>query len=153
MTTWVFCRVEAGVNQVLQPELSEDPMPASILLVEDDVLVRLTAADFLRELGYLVIEAGTAAEAWDYLIAAHPVSLVFSDVRMPGAFDGLELARRIRDRFPAVAVFITSGHLDRDEVEPSISLITKPYDLNQVATRIEAALRAVKGRAAEDQAG
>jgi CheY-like chemotaxis protein len=148
----VFKKMGLRGKHVVQPEKKENPMPARILLVEDDVLVRLTAADFLRDLGYVVVEAGTAEEAWEYLLSGQHISLVFSDVRMPGAFDGLELARRTLVRFPNVLVFITSGHLASEDVESSIALISKPYDLNKVAARFAAALGEAPSQAEIDAA-
>jgi CheY-like chemotaxis protein len=70
------------------------PVPAHqtarprILLVEDEVLVRVTVSDLLREAGFTVIEAATADIAWRFLEASEPVDLVFSDVESPGSLDG-----------------------------------------------------------------
>jgi CheY-like chemotaxis protein len=85
------------------------PVPAHqtasprILLVEDEVLVRVTISDLLRQAGFTVIKATTADIAWRFLKASGPVDLVFSDIETPGSLDGLQLARSIRARFPSLA--------------------------------------------------
>ncbi len=65
-----------------------------ILVVEDEPIIRLYIAEALREMGAVVIEAGTADEAWAFLTTGADVDLVFTDHRMPGAMSGAELATR-----------------------------------------------------------
>ncbi|WP_292177368.1 response regulator [Mesorhizobium sp.] len=81
----------------------------TILVVEDDIFIRLDIAEYLRECCCRVVEAGTAAEAIDVLESNLPVDLVFSDIQMPGDLDGFGLARWIRQRQPGVKVILTSG--------------------------------------------
>ena len=71
-----------------------------MLVVDDDLLVREPIADYLREVGYEVLEAGDAREAIDLVDHADHVDLVFSDVRMPGELDGVGLARWVRAHRP-----------------------------------------------------
>jgi CheY-like chemotaxis protein len=84
--------------------------PATLLVVDDDLLVREPIADYLREVGYEVLEAGDAHEAISVVDHADHVDLVFSDVRMPGELDGVGLARWVRAHRPDVAVLLTSGY-------------------------------------------
>src|ERR1700710_1599105 len=88
-----------------------------VLIVEDEVLIRLAVADHLRDSGYQVVEASNADEALEYLQGPNNVSLVFSDVRMPGTMDGLKLAQRIRESYPALSVILASGHLLPEEAD------------------------------------
>jgi CheY-like chemotaxis protein len=74
----------------------------TILVVEDEVLVRMAIADNLRKARYAVIEASNAHEALDLLRNGVDVRLIFSDVRMPGIIDGVALARIVRSEFPMV---------------------------------------------------
>ena len=122
---------------------------AVILIVEDEVLVRLAIALDLSASGYEVIEAADAAEALAVLESGDAVDLVFSDIHMPGRMDGLALCRRIRERYPHVAVILTSAHgppaAELPPVEPRGSgpvFIPKPYlpatVLAAVQSRIEA---------------
>jgi CheY-like chemotaxis protein len=105
-----------------------------ILVVEDEVFIRMFISDAFRDEGYTVIEAFNADEAVDILKAGKAVDLVFSDVRMPGTLDGIGLLRFIKERFCTLPVILTSGHLD-----PSIALaegakhlLTKPYQIGTV---------------------
>ncbi len=70
-----------------------DREAATLLLVEDEVLIRLTVADYLRDCGYHVIEASNAQEALSVLTSDIDIDIVFSDVQMPGTIDGFGLAR------------------------------------------------------------
>lgn len=111
---------------------------ARILVVEDEPIIRLYIAEALREMGALVIEAGTADEAWAFLASGAEVDLVFTDHRMPGTMTGSELAARIRATYPGLAVLLTSGVLDmREWPEP---IIEKPYGV--IATAVSLIRRA-----------
>src|ERR1700756_2939643 len=87
----------------------EMPRQRVILVVEDDILARVTVADYLRDAGYTVIEAANAAEALQIFASGEPVDVVFTDIQMPGAMDGLMLARWVRDHHPETEVLVTSG--------------------------------------------
>jgi two-component system, response regulator PdtaR len=82
----------------------------TVLVVEDEVLVRMVIADQLRGAGYKVIEAANAHEA-AHVLRSTPVELVISDIRMPGSMDGVGLARLIRAEYPSTKIVLTSGHL------------------------------------------
>jgi CheY-like chemotaxis protein len=115
---------------------------ATILVVEDEVLVRLVIAEYLRECGYKVHEAAHADEAIAVLQAPEvTVDIVFSDVIMPGTMDGFGLSQWVRDNRPGVEVILTSG-IDRSadiagmlcEAGP---LLEKPYEPHRVVDRIK----------------
>jgi CheY-like chemotaxis protein len=114
-----------------------------VLVVEDEVLVRGMVADFLRERGFVVIEAADAAEALAVFASGVPVDLVFSDVHMPGRMDGVTLAALLRASF-GVPVLLTTG--DPSRVAPSIlevaGIMEKPYALEDLARCIEALIDA-----------
>ena len=80
-----------------------------VLLVEDQPLVRMLAADILEEAGFEVTEAATAPEALNHLERSDDVRVVFTDVDMPGGMNGLELARIVHARWPHIALVVTSG--------------------------------------------
>jgi CheY-like chemotaxis protein len=111
-------------------------MPARILVVEDDPLVRFAIAEALRDLSVFVIEATTADEAWDYLIAEAPVDLVFTDYLMPGSMTGAQLAERIKQHYPLIKVIITSGYINLPQ--RPVSVLNKPYDLLKTASDLAA---------------
>lgn len=116
----------------------------TVLVVEDESMVRMPIAEYLRDLGYNVLEAGDANEAIAAMDAEEPVSLVFTDIRMPGKMDGYGLAEWFRSNYPQVPVLLTSGFSGgRGQSAASIpggGFIEKPYSQNQVARRIAALL-------------
>ena len=91
-------------------EVYEMKIAGTVLVVEDECLIRMLVADELRAMGLTVIEAATADEAFPILLSDAPVDVLFTDVRMPGSMDGVELARRARTARPAIKVIIASGH-------------------------------------------
>lgn len=123
----------------------------SILVVEDEVLIRLAIAEYLRECGYKVHEATHAAEAVAVMESPEvSVDVVFSDVVMPGEMDGFGLARWVRANRPGVEVILTST-VDRSaEVAGMLCeagpLMKKPYEPQSVVERIKQLL-AKAGRA------
>jgi CheY-like chemotaxis protein len=112
----------------------------TILVVEDEVIIRLLICDVLRESGLRVVEAANADEALMYVKTDPTVELVFSDVRMPGSMDGIELAHRLRLEFPHIAIVLASGHLLASDLEKETLLFTKPYPVVETAAHIIAIL-------------
>lgn len=120
--------------------------PQTILVVEDEILIRLVIADYLRHCGYKVIEASSGDEALVLLQHGEPqIDLVFSDIEMPGATDGFALARWIRENRPGLQVVLTGtvpkavdAAADLCEAGP----LPKPYDAQLVVTRIRQLLAA-----------
>lgn len=112
----------------------------TILIVEDEVLVRFAMADSLREAGYLVIEAANADEALALLDGVAPVSLVFTDIQMPGTMDGLGLALFIRDAYPKLPIILTSGAVRPPATGEPLTFFGKPYDPEAVVRRVKALL-------------
>jgi CheY-like chemotaxis protein len=100
-----------------------------VLIVEDEILVRLTAVFLLEEAGFGTLEAGSADEAIALLEARKDIQVVFTDINMPGSMDGLRLAHAIRHRWPPVQLVLTSGRLQiRDEDLPERGIfLGKPY--------------------------
>ncbi len=109
-------------------------------------MVRMPIAEYLRDCGYNVVEASDACEAIAAMDAEDQVSLVFSDIRMPGKMDGLGLAEWVRSHHPDIPVLLTSGYNGGRSL-PATSgtasrFIEKPYSQNQVAQRIAVLLDA-----------
>ena len=112
----------------------------TVLVVEDEVLVRLMIADVIRSAGYEVIEAANADEALDVLAHTRGVSLIISDIRTPGSLDGLRLAQLVRSHYPAVHIVLTSGHLMNVDSVDHDGFFPKPYDARKIVEHIEALL-------------
>jgi CheY-like chemotaxis protein len=118
-------------------EAMPTPEPYSILVVEDETLVRMMIADDLRDAGFKTIEAGNADDALKVLHAAVTVDMVVTDIRMPGSLDGLELARRIRADWPNLKIVIVSSE-DYSTLAgaPTDAVFGKPYRPTELIDRI-----------------
>jgi CheY-like chemotaxis protein len=112
--------------------------PPSILVVEDEVLIRLTVADHLRDCGFRVLEAANGDEARRIIEAGETIDLVFSDVQMPGTIDGFSLARWIRANRPGLPVLLTSGYVKQAELANDLctEIVSKPYDHDDLVRRL-----------------
>jgi CheY-like chemotaxis protein len=103
--------------------------PPLVLVVDDDASVRAVGADILADAGFAVLEACNADEALR-ILAAHPdINVVFSDVEMPGALDGLALASRVSELCPGIGIVLTSGgrEIDRLSLPRDGVFVRKPY--------------------------
>jgi DNA-binding NtrC family response regulator len=114
-----------------------------ILLVEDDSLIRMTTAEYLRSVGYNVVEAATGDEGARVLLSGTKVHLVFSDVSLPGDMGGFSLAIWVRHNFPFLPVVLMSGvdsavrPLDRQQLIP---FIAKPFRMEEAGRLIASEL-------------
>ncbi len=107
-------------------DLRQAPAP-TILVVEDEVLIRMTLAAMLRDEGFTVIEAFDADEAL-VALATVPIDVLLTDVRMGGSMDGIELAARAKSSVPDLKVVVVSGHLTPDEARDVADVfVQKPY--------------------------
>ncbi len=114
-------------------------MSITLLIAEDDFIVRMTTAEYLRDAGFQVIEAANADEALDILKSGQSVDLLFTDVRMPGSMDGCELAKRVRAAWPTTHIILTSGYSDELLTARSVSedfVVPKPYRPHAILTKI-----------------
>lgn len=99
----------------------------TILVVEDEVMIRMLMADVLRDEGYQVIEAANGDEGKDLLLSGQDVDLVVTDVRMPGTIDGIELTAFAKQMLPNRPVVVVSGHLPPAAANSADEFIAKPY--------------------------
>ena len=104
-----------------------------VLVVEDEVVLRMAVSAHLRDAGFVVIEAVDAEEAVELLRANRSIQLVFSDITMPGTMDGDLLAEWISERYPEIRILLTSGITQRGQ-QP---FIAKPYSFIELERRIE----------------
>jgi DNA-binding NtrC family response regulator len=122
------------------PCQSSEAQVRTVLLVEDEILVRFDVAEVLREGGMCVIEASNADEAMEHLEAGKSVDFVFTDIEMPGTMNGLAFCTAVERRFPWLKFLVTSGRASADEAASIRSFIPKPYDPADVVAHIRAAL-------------
>ena len=111
------------------------PNKPVVLVVEDDFLLRMDAADIVRDAGFDVIEASNADEAIIILESRGDIAVVFTDVQMPGSMDGLKLARAVRGRWPPIKIVTTSGQcvVEAADLPEGGRFLPKPYNAVQVS--------------------
>jgi len=114
-----------------------------ILLVEDETLVRIVGSDALTDAGFEVLEAASADDALRILETADEVSVLLTDIRMPGSMDGLQLAHLVHARWPAIKILLTSGDTwpQRDAIPDDGRFLAKPYDLQTLQDEVEGLIR------------
>jgi CheY-like chemotaxis protein len=118
----------------------------SVLVVEDNEDAGAFAAALLRELGYATSRAGTGEEALAMIEAGPLPDAIFSDIAMPGAVDGVSLAEHLQRQHPGIAVVLATGYSDRLAAAGGLTEVTvlqKPYRLDELATALLQALNAV----------
>jgi CheY-like chemotaxis protein len=105
-----------------------------VLIVEDDFLIRMHASEIIADAGFNVIEAGSADEAIVILENRFDITVVFTDIQMPGSMDGLKLAAAIRGRWPPIKIVATSGLVDvrQDDLPEGGRFLPKPYSAEQI---------------------
>jgi PAS domain S-box-containing protein len=121
--------------------LNPDKALGRVLVVEDDMFVAELAADMLGELGFESIVTHNATEALDRLAAGDRPKLVFTDVVMPGGITGIELARKLRERFPELPILLTSGYSEQLGATQGFPVLQKPYELDALAGAISKLLK------------
>ncbi len=116
-------------------------IPITVLVVDDEPLIRMYAVDVLEDAGFRVVEAGGSEEALRILDTHPEINVLFTDINMPGSFDGLELARRVHTRRSDVQIIITSGR-ERpaaSDIPDDGKFVAKPYDGAAIAHLIQVA--------------
>lgn len=115
--------------------------PVAILLVEDETLIRMIAADVLIDAGYRVVEAGDANEALVLLEARADARVLVTDVNMPGDVDGFGLAHLVSKRWPGIAVVVTSGRArpGPGDLPHNAIFLPKPYQPSALVAAVQKA--------------
>lgn len=116
----------------------------TVLVVEDDAVLRAVAEDALTESGWAAVEADNAAQAIALLEqSATRFDVVFTDVDMPGAMGGIGLAHHVRARYPDMALMVTSGRytLDAGRLPPGCAFLSKPYQRRQLLALLDLTAR------------
>ncbi len=115
------------------------PVP-NVLVVEDEMILRMRAVDIVEDAGFCPVEAINADEAISILESRSDISLLFTDIQMPGSMDGLKLAHAVHDRWPSIKIILVSGHVQPSDAErPANSrFFGKPLGVEQMATELQA---------------
>ena len=118
------------------PGTTQEPIGlGTALLVDDEVLVRMSTADMLMDLGYEVVEAGSAEEALRLVEGGLSPNLLVTDHLMPG-ITGFDLSQALRSRLPDLPVLIVSGYAEGDGVAPDLPQLTKPFRQADLAAKL-----------------
>jgi CheY-like chemotaxis protein len=98
--------------------LDSAKIPPIVLVVEDDVMLRMRAVDLVEDAGYTSVEAVDADEAFAILqLRSSDIALLFTDIQMPGSMDGLQLAHAVYQRWPRLKIILVSGQLKLSNAE------------------------------------
>jgi CheY-like chemotaxis protein len=109
-----------------------------VLIVEDEPLLRELAVELIEDAGFVALEAGDAEEALAQLEARTDITVLFTDVSMPGSMDGLKLAHTVCDRWPPIKILVVSGQvrLAQSDMPPNSLFLRKPYRGEVVIARL-----------------
>ena len=118
---------------------SESAQPPLVLVVEDELFVRMDAANTIQKAGFGVVEACDADEAITILEGRDDISIVFIDVAMPGSMDGVRLAATVRDRWPPIEIILTSGkvRLPTQWLPERGKFLAKPYPPQHLVAAVQ----------------
>jgi CheY-like chemotaxis protein len=111
------------------------PLPVStVLVVEDDEMLRTCIGNVVADAGFMAVEAANADEAVAVLECRSDIALLFTDIQMPGSMDGLDLARTVHDRWPAIKIILVSGRAELSERERPVDsrFFQKPFAMKQM---------------------
>ena len=109
-----------------------------VLIVEDEFLLRMNAAEMIGDAGFDIVEAASADEAIAILEARPGIHVVFTDIQMPGSMDGLKLARFVKGRWPPIKIRATSGfvRVGENDLPEGSRFLTKPYRPAQIVATL-----------------
>jgi CheY-like chemotaxis protein len=109
-----------------------------VLVVDDEPLLRMVAADYLTDAGFEVVEAGSADEAMRVLEERQDISVLFSDIQMPGTMDGVSLATLVASKWPCIKVLLTSGNISPSarSLPPKVLFLAKPYRVHRLIRHV-----------------
>jgi CheY-like chemotaxis protein len=115
-------------------EVDHSRVPAVVLIVEDEMMLRMLACEMVEDAGYTALEALDAAEAVAILESRSDVALICTDVQMPGEMDGVGLAHAVHARWPAIRIIVVSGQLNLPHLDlpPRSRFFGKPLDAGEV---------------------
>jgi two-component system, response regulator PdtaR len=112
--------------------------PPVVLVVEDEPLLRMLAVEVVEEAGFIAIEARDADEAVVLLESRSDITLLFTDINMPGSMDGLKLAHAARNRWPPIKILVVSGkqRLQSSDLPSNSCFVEKPYQASALVEEL-----------------
>jgi len=133
--------VALGRRWTVRLSMSTDPTQVpNVLVVEDEMILRMRAVDLVEDAGFCPVEAVNADEAMSILESRSDISLLFTDIQMPGSMDGLKLAHAVHERWPSIKIILVSGQVKPSDAErPADSrFFGKPLGVEQMITELQA---------------
>jgi len=133
-------------SAAIDPVREDDAMPfaapagATALIVEDNEDVRTVTVSLLEQLGYRTIPVENAAAALEALASSSDITVMFSDVVLPGEMDGLLLARSVKAHYPNIPIVLTTGYAKVFETGPEFPVLRKPYQIDALGRIIREAI-------------
>jgi CheY-like chemotaxis protein len=111
----------------------------NVLVVEDEMVLRMRAVDIVEDAGFTAVEAVSADEALAILESRSDISLLFSDIQMPGSIDGLKLAYAVHDRWPSIKIILVSGQVNLTDTDkpPESRFFGKPLEVQQMIAALQ----------------
>ncbi|UPT88711.1 PAS domain-containing protein [Bradyrhizobium barranii subsp. apii] len=126
--------VAGAIDAVPQSKLLPQPV-GTALLVDDEPLVRMSTAEMLGELGYNVVEAGSAEDALQRVREGLRPNLLVTDHLMPG-MSGTDLGLALRNQYPELQILVVSGYANNEGITPDLSRLTKPFRSDELAASL-----------------
>src|SRR6202451_2359407 len=119
--------------------LHQPAVPPKVLVVEDEMMLRMRAVEIVEDAGFTPIEAVNADAALAILESRSDIELLFTDIQMPGSMDGLKLAKAVHERWPLIKIILVSGQLKlTDDDKPADSrFFGKPLDVKQMMAEMQ----------------
>jgi CheY-like chemotaxis protein len=114
-------------------------IPAVILVVEDEMVLRMRVVDMVEDAGYTPVEAVDADGAVEILESRTDIALMMTDIQMPGSMDGLGLAHAVHERWPSIKIIVVSGRLTRPNIDlPADShFFGKPLESGEMIAQMQ----------------
>jgi two-component sensor histidine kinase/CheY-like chemotaxis protein len=119
---------------------ANSPEVPNVLIVEDEMILRMRAVDIVEDAGFHPVEAVNADEALAILESRSDISLLFTDIQMPGSIDGLKLAHAVHDRWPSIKIILVSGHVkpSASETPADSRFFGKPLGVEHMIAELQA---------------
>ena len=119
--------------------LDHPVVPTVVLVVEDEMLLRMRAVDMVEDAGFTPVEAVDADEAVAILESRSDIALLFTDIQMPGSMDGLKLAHAVQKRWPPIKIILVSGQLKLANIDiPADSrFFGKPLEAKEMIAEMQ----------------
>ena len=119
--------------------LPSQPGSTNVLIVEDEMVLRMRAVDIVEDAGFTAVQAVNADEALSILESRSDIALLFSDIQMPGSMDGLKLAHAVHDRWPSIKIILVSGQVRLSDTDKPIDsrFFGKPIEAKQMITELQ----------------